>query len=71
MNNKTLKELGKIMNEELKAKDLNITVEVKGSDSQGILTNVSGKDLEDEAKKYQEAMSIAFEKWKKKHIKEF
>lgn len=71
MGNGALKELEKIMNDELKAKELNVKVEMKGIDVEAEAYEhnlLFGKTpTEQEAKKIDEAFSVAIKKWKKKY----
>lgn len=66
------KELEKVMNEELKAKGLDIKIEVKGFKNGGFLTNISRKPSGiDEIRRYNEATSNAWNRLRKKWFKEF
>jgi hypothetical protein len=71
MSNGALKELERYMNEELKAKGLNIKVEVKGmSDKvEAIEQNLLTEKVptKEDALKINEAFSKAVENWKKKY----
>jgi len=72
MSNGALKELERFMNEELKAKGLNIKVEMKSMSAKveayehNLLYKKTPTD--EEAKKMYEAFGIAIEKWKKKYL---
>jgi hypothetical protein len=69
--NGIFKELEKAINEEIKARKLDVTVEVRGFDK-GFLTHLSRTSLNiEEKKKLNEAMNTAWEKLRKKWFKEF
>ena len=67
-----LKDIEKTINEEFKAKKLDLTVEIRGFEKGGCLTHLSRTSLSiDEKKKINEAMGIVMDKIKKKWFKEF
>ncbi len=71
MTDRALKELEKIINEELKAKGLNVKIEIKGMSAkvQAYEHNLLTEKIptEEEARKINDAFSKAIEKWKKKY----
>lgn len=71
MPSEIFKEFERAINSELKNKELDIKVEVKGFDK-GFLMNLSRTSLKfEEKKKLNEAVSIAWDKLKKKWLREF
>jgi hypothetical protein len=71
MSGKMFKELEKAINEEIKNRELKITVEIKGFD-QGFLMNLSSTSLKlEEKRKLNEAVGIAWDRLKKKWFREF
>jgi len=72
MSNELFKELEKAINEELKAKKFNVTVEIKGFEKGGFLTHLSRTSLNvEEKKRLNEAISTAWSKIRTKWFKEF
>jgi len=66
------KDLEKTINEEFKAKKLNLTIEIRGFEKGVFLTHLSRTSLSiEEKKKINEVMSIAWDKIKKKWFKDF